>query len=650
MKSISSPTQQQPFLSAKEPNKDQVLIGLFSAIVLVFLITKIMGGSVSVKNKTARAAWATTRQKNRAQKIGKKFAKKMRPKGVTGFVQQPTGGAVNLKLSLKRDDTLFFPFFNQSALVVGGAGVGKTANFILPVALSLLAQGSSMIYYEFKSLESSKRIIATAVRLGYDIRIFAPGHKISGSFNAVDLVKDETSLTAAKEVISIMALNLFESEEKARDYFDKAGFEIAAAVLCLAKWVAKVEGDPSLANLMMASQILSLPHLAQRLTANRAEINPWTYDAFTKITSIQGESGTNKQQMGVIGTAQEVFGALQSLDLVPVVAQPSNLPRFCKEDPLKVDGKHLIVCVVDKTRRSVTTPILATFVHNICIHNLSGSTPRLTPLAVIIDEADTLKVPVFLNLINQERSNGFCGVFGFQHLGQPQKAYGENASRGFLASCATKIWFACGDLETAKMISERVGEKEIIIKSVSRSVGNGKPTQSTSLDRYKVPLISPDEALHLPVGKAVIESPGVGDRHSSSVPYLHQFKYSEELEKQAEAEDEALFDQVYAMLEEKYQPQPPGYYEQLLRKYLEVLDRLLPLPSSSGGEITAPENKLLTILGSDLIKGLEIARKSTEGVVPGKSYPVPTHLIGEDSNVVLNADNCMEILGKKIHV
>jgi type IV secretion system protein VirD4 len=414
----------------------------------------------------------------------------------------------------------------------------------------------------------------------------------------------------------------------------------------LVRWIANVEGDPNLANLLMASQVLGLSHLGERLKHNQSKINPWTYDAFVKLTSIQGDSGTNRQQMGVIGTAQEVFGPLQSIDLIPVVAQPSNLPRFCPDDPLKVDGKHLIVCIVDKARRSVTTPIIATFMHNICNYNLNGSTSRKTPLAVVVDEADTVRVPQFLNWINQERSNGFCGIFGFQHLGQPPKAYGEEAARGFLSSCATKFWFNPGDFQTAELLSKSLGEKEVVLKTASKSTTKGHVTRSTSETRHKVPLLTPDEILCLPKGKAVIQSPGVGDKDKSGIPYVHQFNYDERLEKEAEAADNALYDQIYQALEEAYQPPPSAYYEDLLKNYLGILDRLLPLPGKNVGESL---NEVLTVSGADLIRGLEIAKKSTAGVVPDRRYSVPPEVIEANGEVTLNAENCIKILGEKVY-
>lgn len=648
MKSPSSSTT----TSAIQPNPLlQPNIQIMGGLSLALLGLAMVSGFSNKKGKTANAAFATTRQKGHCSKLGKIQLATPRPSAAAGFIQQPVGGATNLNIALKNKNTVYLPFLNQSTLVIGGAGAGKTVNAILPIAESCLQQGFSFIHYEYKGLQFSKTLIARAFANGYNIRIFAPGHEVSGSFNVLDLVKDEKSLDEAKEVIWIMALNLFDDHKKARDYFEKAGSVIAAASLLLARWVAKEEGDEDLANLLMASQILGLDHLGLRLKHNRSKINPWTYDAFVGLTSIQGDKGTSKQQTGVVGTAQEVFAPLQSINLIPVIAQPSSLPRFDPNDPLKIDGKQLIVCVVDKNKRSIVTPILATFLHNIISYNLNGSQPRQTPLFCCFDEAATIRIPSLLGFINQERSNGFCGIFGYQYLGQIEDSLGPKAPQGFLASCGTKFYFNPGDLETAKTVSEILGKKEIVVKNDSRSHGKNT-TRSVNDQRYQIPLMEADAILQMPKGQAVIVNPGVGDRSAASVPYIHNFKYSEAAEKAANASDNEVFDKIYQTLKEQQNPHPPEYYEQMLVRYREILERLFPLPTdvqSDSSDNEKPANEF-SVKGSDIARALSKAKESTTAVDQTKNYPVPQHLVGADGNVSLSVQNCLEIIGELSHV
>jgi type IV secretory pathway TraG/TraD family ATPase VirD4 len=645
---LPSSSQQQVQASQQLPQLSPDLV-VVVALAIGLLLLSMMSSLSGPKGETANAAFATPKQRRNSIKLGKKQVFKAKPSSAVAFIQQPTGSMANLDIALKRQDTIFLPFLNQSVLVIGGAGAGKTVNAILPTIDSCIQLGYSIIHYEYKGLEFCRAMIARAQRAGYKIRIFAPGNELSGAFNVLDLIKDERSLDEAKEVIWIMALNLFENQQKARDYFDKAGSVIAAAALLLSRWIAKTEGNDDLANLLMCSQILSLTNLGLRLKHNRSKINTWTYDSFAALTSIQGESGTSRQQTGIIGTAQEIFAPLQSINFIPTIAQPSSLPCFRDDDPLKIDGKEMIVCIVDKNKRSVVTPMIATFLHNVVSYNLNLGIPRLTPLVVSVDEAATLRVPSFLGFVNQERSNGFCGIFGYQYLGQIEDTLGPKAAQGYQASCGTKIYMNPGEDETAKKISTILGKKEIIIKNDSRTYGkNG--TRTVSSQRNQIPLMDIHEVLQMPKGKAVIISPGVGDWKSANVPYVHQFKYDSVAEDAANAADAATFEAVCHVIRSKKKQKPPEYYASLLDDYRLILERLLPLPTDSNEpqQKRKPATKF-KIPGSEIARVLRLKGHPCSHVDIDRDYAVPPGLIKPDGQVQLNLTNCLEILGEKIH-
>ncbi|PSB02380.1 type IV secretory system conjugative DNA transfer family protein [Merismopedia glauca] len=658
MKHLSTTTQQPsfPFHLFSDPNLQ--LLGISGILLVIALIAQAMSGS-SRKGKTARAGFASARQIANSARVARKMLQNPGPKNFTYYVTEPIGKPVPPPHKLGRykvgNNISYFTRTNTSALIIGGAGSGKTANFINPAVISAIRQGSSIIYYDYKfpDKDQSLPIIMEALKEGYQVRILAPGQELSQCFNCVDLIPDDTAITKASEVINVMALNYFDSPQK-KDYFDRSGSNIAAGALLLAKWIAQVTDRPELANLLMASQILSLNKLPLRLIQNKDKLNPWTYKAFDGLTSIQTGNEVNKQQVGVIGTAQEIFKNPTAIELIPALCGASTLPLFDKDDPLKIDGKVLLVLGVDKGLKESILPAFATILHQLLTYNLDAKRPRKTTLVTVVDEVSTIKVPWFLTGINQERGAGFSGIFGAQYPGQLKDAYGAALAEGFEASCGTTVWFATGNQETAEHVSKKLGEKEIILDSKSKSTSSGKNggcSRSTNEQRHKVALLEAQEIQQFPPGKAVIFTPGVGDSQVSRVPYIHQFRYDENAASAHSREAQQVFEKLQQALIAANPPQNPKYYSDLLDEYHQILEKWLPLAEKEKpGQQQQPTPNdpkplALCVKGVNLIDTLKRVGMKTDDIDPHRDYPVPEKLLDSEGRVLLSIPNCLEILG-----
>jgi type IV secretory pathway TraG/TraD family ATPase VirD4 len=625
-------------------------IGALGGLLLILLIVQAIVSSRNNKGKTARAGFATPSQIANSNRVAKDMLKNPGPKNFTYYITEPIGRPVpppNRLGGYKVGNTIsYFTRTNTSSLIIGGAGLGKTANFINPAVVSAVRQGASIIYYDYKfpDKDQSLPVIMEALKEGYQVRIIAPGQALSQSFNIVDLIPDDTAISKAAEIIDVMALNYFDSAQK-KDYFDRSGSNIAAGSLLLAKWVAQVTERPDLANLLMASQILSLDKLPLRLIHNRDELNPWTYKAFDGLTSIQSGKEVNKQQVGVIGTAQEIFKKPTAIEMIPALCGASTAPCFDKNDPLKIDGKVLLVLGVDKGLKESVLPAFATILHQLLTYNLDAKRPRKTTLVTVVDEVSTIKVPWFLTGINQERGAGFSGIFGAQYPGQLEDAYGKDLAKGFESSCGTSLWFGTGNQETAEHVSKKLGETEIILDSKSKSTSTGKGgggSRSTNEQRHKVALLEAHEIQQFPPGKAVIFSPGVGDRKVSRVPYIHQFKYDDAAASAHSREAQRVFEQLQQALIAANPPQSSLYYSDLLDEYNQILAKLLPLDDDKSSKAPTPK---VSVKGQKLIEALQRFEQSYEGIEPQTSYPVPDEILSE-GKLFLTLENCLKILGK----
>jgi type IV secretory pathway TraG/TraD family ATPase VirD4 len=648
-KSVSLPHNSPPNLFA-DPKAQMLYASV--GLLAVLLVAQFLLGFRSKKAKIARAQFATFRQIAYSARIAKEQIANPGPKNFCYYITEPIGRKVPQPNQLKRyrvgKNISYFTRTNTSVLVTGGAGSGKTANFINPAVISAIRQGASIVYYDYKfpDKDQSLSIIMEALKEGYKIRILAPGQALSQCFNCLDLIPDDTAITKAAEVINVMALNYFDSREK-KDYFDRAGANIAAGAFLLAKWVAKVTERPELANLLMASQVLNLDKLPLRLIDNKDKLNPWTYKAFSGLTTAQSGREINKQQIGVIGTAQEIFKSPTAIEMIPALCGASTLPCFDPEDPLKIDGKVLLVLGVDKAFKESVLPAFATIMHQLLTYNLDAKRPRKTTLVTVVDELSTIRVPWFLTGINQERGAGFSGIFGAQYPGQIEDAYGMSLAEGFEASCGTSIWFATGNQKTAEHVSKKLGEKELILDSRGRSHGKGGTSRSTNDQRHKVALLEAHELQQFPPGKTVIFSPGVGDRYVSRVPYIHCFKYDASAAKKHSQQAQKVFEQLSATLIAANPPKSSSYYSELLDEYNQILERLLPLSSDENRMEQTSSSPRLVLNGQTLIDAFRQLNLSYQDIDPDRNYPVPPELIGTDGNVFLTVDNCYAILGKR---
>lgn len=186
--------------------------------------------------------------------------------------------------------------------------------------------------------------------------------------------------------------------------------------------------------------------------------------------------------------------------------------------------KTLLIVGLNQDYRAILTPILATVLDVIISRNVAHSRKRKTPLFCSFDEIPSIKLPKLANWLAEARSAGFVGSLGLQNKSQLNETYGEDRSNTIMANCATKNYLNPQDVGSAKEYSEYLGEHDVIYwtKSIASGAGNGgKSTVTKSEQRSKVPLMSPEEFLKLPQGKAVTISSAYGNENEAYVPILH---------------------------------------------------------------------------------------------------------------------------------
>ena len=563
-------------------------LAIISCLLVGIVIMTLLTSKIPKKGKTARARWANADDLKSARSAGLAcVGKKSRFNDATYYIQEPIGMSPQQWQSpRKAKNILFFSQINCGTLVVGGAGWGKTLNFIEPAAISAILEACSIILFDYKFDNNglAESLMPIAIDSGYQVRTLAPGSVLSGKFNIFDLVKNSADLAGVREAIGCMVRNSSSKDVKTDGFFEPGGKTILEGAFLMAKWVAEYLNEPSYANILMVSQILSLSSLSKRLELHRDKIPPWCYSAFSILTSSSGEGEKNNTEGGLLATAAKFLSPMIVPNFLDNFCGTSTFPCFSPDEPLKVDGKQMLVFGVNQASEQSTLPLIATALEQIVSHNLKYQRDR--PLVIILDEFDTLNMPVVLDWLNRYRSSGCSLIIGIQYLGQLEK-YGKARAEGFLASCATKVWFNPGNPDTAKVLSDLLSKQEIELPTVSKSTNSGRGggisrTKGTQL--HQVSLLEPQEPLNFPKGTCVIQAPTVGNKDEVGLPYKHSFKFNKKFNAKFRADCNRKY-RVLCDVARSGKSEVPKDYAQIMREYYQTLDGLLPL-SSQTEEIT----------------------------------------------------------------
>jgi type IV secretion system protein VirD4 len=552
---------------------------LMGGLLAIIVALTIFQSRFPKKGKTARGRWASPTDLANSQKIGVAcMGAKSKFNNATYYIHEPIGTPPQKWKNIAKE-ALFLPQINRGMLVVGGAGSGKTANTIEPATISAIQQGHSIVLFDYKfdNQGLAENLMAVAIDYGYQVRVIAPGSVLSGTFNIHDFIKDSEDLAGAREVVSCIIRNTSGADTKKDAFFDGGGQSILEGAFLMARWIAELREDEDLANILMVSQILSLPNLSKRLEANRERVPAWTQAAFSILSSSGGGKEKNNTEGGLLATASKMLSPMILPNFLANFSGKSTFPRFSDSDPLKVDGKQMVIFGVNQANEQSTLPLVATALEQIVSYNLKYE--REKPLVVVLDEFPTLNLPVALDWLNRYRSSGCSLIIGIQYFGQLEQKYGKDNAQGFLASCATKFWYNPGNPDTAKMISELLGKQELVLPTVSKSTGSSKGagvSRTTSTQLHQIALVEPHEPLNFPQGTCIIQCPSIGNKSEIGLPYRHSFKFDGKQNDIYKQECKAKYKLLREVAAINKANTPKLDSSKLMKEYYIILNAILP--------------------------------------------------------------------------
>ena len=502
------------------------------------------------KGKLATSRFGGSPEKGAARKRAVRQMQERKRNAVSLYIGQPT--------RKKDGKPLYLPDLQRGVAVCGGPGSGKTFSIIDPLIRSALDQGLPVMMYDFKYPTQSARHAAYAAKLGYDVRVLAPGFPESEVCNPIDFLRSESDAEMARQIATVLNKNFRLMTQSTEDgFFSAAGDQLTEALLMLAKSTPHPD-------IMTAQAVLSLTNLGNRVAAAQG-MNSWIRVSFNQLIGVKD---AEKTASGIVGSASETFTRFM---------KEGVLGAFCGHTsiPLDVTGKQLLILGMDRERRDVVGPLVATVLHMLVTRNVAQR--RSDPLIVVIDELPTLYLPTLVQWLNENREDGLAIILGFQNLVQLEKTYGRELARAILGACATKAVFNPQEYEAARMFSDFLGDEEIQHKQKSRNRGGGKTSTTISDQERTRKLFEPSQFLRLPPGKCILINPGFTSRGEAAIP-IQQTINIPQADVQASEGSEALWPKIQARLVRRSPQQKPTTDD--LEQRRQMVEALLPEPQA----------------------------------------------------------------------
>lgn len=405
-------------------------------------------------------------------------------------------------------------------LMIGAAGVGKTANFLYPCIEYACASGMSWLCTDTKGDLFRNYAGIARKYYGYQISILdlrnptrSDGDNILGMVNKyMDMWASEPENLAykarAEKYAKITAKTIISSGADSSSYGQNAFFYDAAeglltsVILLIAEYCPKEQ-----------RHIVSVFKLIQDLLApspikgrNQFQLLMQKLPADHKARWFAGAAlNTADQAMAsVLSTAMSRLNAFLDSEMEQILCFDGTMDTetFCNSK----SAIFLVLPEEDNTKYFMVSLFLQQIYREML--SIADEHGGKLPNRVVIfgDEIGTIpKIESLEMLFSAGRSRRISMVPIIQSFAQLQKNYGKEGSEIIIDNCQDILFggFAPNS-ESAEVLSKALGNKTVLSGSVSR----GKNDPSQSLQMIQRPLMTPDELKSLPKGRFILAKTG----------------------------------------------------------------------------------------------------------------------------------------------
>ena len=441
-------------------------------------------------------------------------------------------------------------------LMIGAAGVGKTANFLYPCIEYACASGMSWLCTDTKG-DLFRNYAGIAQKYyGYQTSILdlrnptcSDGDNILGMVNkymdlylenpenlAVKAKAEKYAKITAKTIISSGGGDSSSYGQNAF-FYDAAEGLLTSVILLISEHCPKEQ-----------RHIVSVFKLIQDLLApspvkgkNQFQLLMQKLPADHKAKWFAGAAlNTAEQAMAsVLSTAMSRLNAFLDSEMEQILCFDSTMDTemFCKSK----SAIFIVLPEEDSTKYFMVSLFLQQIYREML--SIADEHGGKLPNRVVIfgDEIGTIpKIESLEMLFSAGRSRRVSMVPIIQSFAQLQKNYGKEGSEIIVDNCQGVLFggFAPNS-ESAEILSKALGNKTVLSGSISR----GKHDPSQSLQMIGRPLMTPDELKSLPKGHFILAKTGC---HPMRVELRLFFKWGIEFEEEYEVEQHVARPVSYA--------------------------------------------------------------------------------------------------------
>ncbi|MPR31828.1 type IV secretory system conjugative DNA transfer family protein [Salmonirosea aquatica] len=384
----------------------------------------------------------------------------------------------------------------RGIFIAGGPGSGKSASLAKPLIRQALAQDYCGILYDVKFPELTD--------YAYHRRQNSP--EATSRFCVINFQDmDRThrlnpiapenipSIAYAEEYALALLRNLQQETIEKQDFWSRS----CTAVLTGLIWYLR-KHHPKYCTLPHAVTLITKMPYDKLMTMIGNDSECLSY-VMSVVTAIGNKSAD--QLSGVMGTLQVMLAKLSSPEVFWVMSATDEGFSMDLNNP----EKPIWLCLGgDREVMDSMRPLLGLY-STVALKRMNRMGKHHSIL--LLDEAPTIYIPNFEQIPATGRSSQIATVYMCQDLSQVRKYYGEKESQMILGTLSNQFYGAVSSAETARYVSQLIGQHEVVTPEESRdnsssfdlgSMFDGKyqPNRGRSTISYRKqqrPIVNPEE-------------------------------------------------------------------------------------------------------------------------------------------------------------
>lgn len=406
-------------------------------------------------------------------------------------------------------------------LMIGAAGVGKTANFLYPNLEYACASGMSFITTDTKGDLYRNYAGIAKDYYGYQVSVIDLRNPTrSDGNNLLHLVNRYMNLylahpeslaykARAEKYAKITAKTIissggFDSSAAGQNafFYDAAEGLLTSVILLIAEYCEPKERH--IVSVFKLIQDLLAPSGVKGRTLFQMLLAHLPDDHKTKWFAGAALNSAEQAMQSVLSTALSRLNAFLDSELEQILCFDTAIDaeKFCKQK----SAVFLVMPEEDNTKYFIISLIVQQLYREILsvADEYGGKLPNR--IMMFLDEIGTIpKIESAEMMFSASRSRRVSIVAIIQSFAQLEKNYGKEGAAIIIDNCQDTVFggFAPNS-ESAQILSKALGSQTVMSGSVSR----GKNDPSQSLQMIERPLMTPDELKSMPKGRFVVTKTG----------------------------------------------------------------------------------------------------------------------------------------------